>query len=120
MSYMDGFVIPVPKGNKQAYVDMATMAAPLFLEHGATRVVECWGDDIKEGKINDFRTCVIAEEDEEVVFSWIEWPSKEARDAGMEKVIADDRMKAQEGQEIPFAGARMVYGGFSVLLDKSA
>lgn len=118
MSYMDGFVIPVPKANRQAYTDIATKAAPIFLEHGATRVVECWGDDIKPGKTNDFRTAVIAEEEEEVVFSWIEWPSKAARDAGMEKVMADERMKPEEGQDMPFAGARLIYGGFSVLLDE--
>jgi uncharacterized protein YbaA (DUF1428 family) len=120
MSYMDGFVVPVPKGNRQAYKEIAAMAAPIFLEHGATRVVECWGDDIKEGKINDFRTCVIAEEGEQVVFSWIEWPSKAVRDAGVEKVMADERMKPKEGQAMPFSGARMVYGGFAVLLDERA
>lgn len=119
MSYVDGFVVPVPGGNKQAYKDMAAMAAPIFIEYGATRVVECWGDDIKQGKINDFRTSVIAEEGEEVVFSWIEWPSKDVRDAGMAKVMADERMKPKEG-EMPFSGARMIYGGFSVLLDERA
>ena len=76
MAYMDGFVIPVPKGNRQAYRDLAAMAAPIFIEHGAIRVVECWGDDIKPGKVNDFRTAVMAEEGEEVVFSWIEWPTR--------------------------------------------
>lgn len=118
MSYMDGFVIPVPGGNKQAYKEMAAMAATVFLEHGATRVVECWGDDIQDGKVNDFRTSVIAEEGEEVVFSWIEWPSKAARDAGVAKVMADDRMKPPG--EIPFSGARMVHGGFTVLVDEKA
>lgn len=120
MSYMDGFVVPVPKGNRQAYKDVAAYAAPIFIEHGATRVVECWGDDIKEGKVNDFRTAVIAEEGEEVVFSWIEWPSKEVRDAGMAKVMEDERMKPQEGQGMPFSGQRMIFGGFSVLLDERA
>ena len=120
MSYMDGFVVPVPKGNKQAYIDAAAFAAPIFMEHGATRVVECWGDDIQKGKINDFRTSVIAEDDEEVVFSWIEWPSKEVRDAGMAKVMADERMKPQEVHPVPFSGQRMIYGGFSVLLDERA
>jgi uncharacterized protein YbaA (DUF1428 family) len=120
MSYMDGFVIPVPRGNKQAYKDLAAIAAPVFIEHGAIRVVECWGDDIKPGKVNDFRTCVIAEAGEEVVFSWIEWPSKEARDAGHEKVMADQRMKPEEERGMPFAGARLVYGGFTVLLDERA
>lgn len=120
MSYMDGFVIPVPKGNRQAYKDMAAMMAPIFLEHGATRVVECWGDDIRRGKVNDFRTSVIAEEGEEVVFSWIEWPSKEVRDAGSAKVMADERMKPKAGQEMPFSGARLIYGGFAVLVDERA
>jgi uncharacterized protein YbaA (DUF1428 family) len=120
MSYMDGFVIPVPKGNKPAYKDMAAIAAPIFLEHGATRVVECWGDDIKPGKVNDFRTSVIAEEGENVVFSWIEWPSKEVRDAGSAKVMADERMKPKDGQEMPFSGARLIYGGFAVLVDERA
>ncbi|SCW67848.1 Uncharacterized conserved protein YbaA, DUF1428 family [Sphingobium faniae] len=120
MSYMDGFVIPVPKGSRQAYKDMAATAAPIFLEHGAVRVVECWGDDIKVGKVNDFRTCVIAEEGEEIVFSWIEWPSKEVRDAGMARVMDDERMKPPEGQNMPFSGQRMIYGGFSVLLDERA
>src|SRR6218665_3218418 len=80
MAYMDGFVIPVPKGNKERYREVAAYAAPIFIEHGALRIVECWGSDVKIGKTNDFRTAVIAEEDEEVVFSWIEWPDKATRD----------------------------------------
>lgn len=116
MSYMDGFLIPVPNGNRQAYIDMAAKAAPIFIEHGATRVVETWNDDIPAGKINDFRTAVIAEEDEGVVFSWVEWPSKEARVAGMEKVMKDERMQSGE---IPFSGARMIYGGFTTVVDHS-
>ncbi|RJG55764.1 DUF1428 domain-containing protein [Sphingobium terrigena] len=120
MAYMDGFVIPVPKGNKQAYIDIAAKMAPIFIEYGATRVVECWGDDIKPGKVNDFRTAVIAEEAEEVVFSWIEWPDKETRDAGSAKMMADERMKPEEGQDMPFSGARLIYGGFAVLVDEKA
>ena len=120
MAYMDGFVIPVPKGNRQAYRDLSAMAAPIFIEHGAIRVVECWGDDIKPGKVNDFRTAVMAEEGEEVVFSWIEWPDKETRDAGSAKVMADERMKPEDGQDMPFSGARLIYGGFSVLVDEKA
>lgn len=115
MSYIDGFVIPVPNGNKQAYVDMATKAAPVFIEHGATRVVETWSDDIQAGKVNDFRTAVIAEEAESVVFSWIEWPDKQTRDAGMAKVMADERM--QPDGDMPFSGPRLIYGGFATLVD---
>lgn len=117
MSYMDGFVVPVPKGNKERYREVAAYAADIFIEHGALRVVECWADDVKPGKTNDFRTAVIAEDEEEVVFSWIEWPDKQSRDAGSAKVMADPRMQPQEGEEMPFSGKRMIYGGFAVLLD---
>ena len=118
MSYIDGFVVPVPKGNKERYQELAARAAPIFLEHGALRMVECWGNDVPVGKVNDFRTSVIAEEGEDVVFSWIEWPDKATRDAGQEKVMHDPRM--QEDGEPPFSGARMIYGGFDVMLDQKA
>ncbi|MEO8722368.1 MAG: DUF1428 domain-containing protein [Sphingobium sp.] len=118
MAYIDGFVVPVPADNKQAYVAMAQKAAPLFQEHGAIRFVECWGDDVPTGKVNDFRTAVIAEPNEAVVFSWIEWPDKSTRDAGMAKVMADERMKPDG--DLPFSGARMIYGGFAAVVDTSA
>ena len=116
MSYVDGFVIPVPADGKQAYLDMATKAAPIFKEYGATRVVECWGDDVPDGKVTDFKGAVKAREAENIVFSWIEWPSKEVRDAGMAKVMADDRMGP--GGDMPFDGTRMIYGGFAPMLDQ--
>ena len=116
MSYVDGFVIPVPANGKQAYLDMATKAAPIFRQHGATRVVECWGDDVPDGKVTDFKGAVKAEEGETVVFSWVEWPSKEARDAGMAKVMADTSM--QPGDVMPFDGKRLIYGGFAIMLDQ--
>tara|TARA_R100001377_G_scaffold82792_3_gene63530 strand:+ start:1252 stop:1614 length:363 start_codon:yes stop_codon:yes gene_type:complete len=119
MSYIEGFVIPVPKRNLQAYLEVAKRAAPVFLEYGALRVVETWADDIKPGKTNDFRTAVLAEAEEDVVFSWIEWPSKQVRDAGNEKAMTDSRMQI-EGGEYPFSGARLIYGGFAPILDVSA
>ena len=119
MAYMEGFVIPVPRGNKEAYRALAAKAAPIFIEYGATRIVECWGDDIKPGKVNDFRSAVIAEEGEEVVFSWIEWPSREIRDGAHGKIMADERMQPEDG-DMPFVGARLIYGGFSVLVDERA
>ena len=115
MGYIDGFVIPVPKGKKEAYRETASKAAPIFMEHGATRVVECWGDDVPDGKITDFRRAVKAGAEENIVFSWIVWPSKAVRDAGMKKVMEDPRM--QSGGDMPFDMQRMIVGGFEILLD---
>lgn len=115
MSYIDGFVIPVPLEKKEAYFEMARMAKAIYLECGAIRVVEAWQDDLQKGKINDFRTAVIAEENEGVVFSWIEWPDKATRDAGNQKIMTDHRMEMPDG--MPFSGARLIFGGFSVFSD---
>lgn len=115
MNYVDGFVVAVPAANKQAYLDQARKALPLFKEFGATRHVECWGDDVPDGKLTDFRRAVKAEEGEAVVFSWVEWPSKEVRDAGMKKMMEDPRM--QELGDMPFDGKRMIFGGFQPILD---
>ena len=115
MSYIDGFVIPVPAANKEAYRRMAEMAAAVFKEHGATRIVECWGDDVPDGKVTDFRRAVKAEPGENVVFSWIAWPSKAVRDAGMKRVMEDARMRP--GPDMPFDGRRLIFGGFETLFD---
>jgi len=114
MSYIDGFVVPVPTNKKQAYRDMAAKAAAVFREYGATQIVECWGDDVPDGKVTDFKRAVKAEAGESVVFSWIVWPSKAVRDAGNEKMKNDPRMKPTD---MPFDGQRMIYGGFEVLLE---
>ncbi|MBH3073473.1 DUF1428 domain-containing protein [Serratia ureilytica] len=114
MKYVDGFVVAVPAANKEAYHRLAA-AAPLFKEFGATRIVECWGDDVPDGKLTDFRGAVKAQEDEVVVFSWIEYPSKAVRDAANEKMMNDPRMKALG--EMPFDGKRMIFGGFAPILD---
>ena len=118
MSYIDGFVIPVPNGKKEAYRKLASEAAPIFMEYGATQVVECWGDDVPDGKVTDFKRAVQAQPGETVVFSWIVWPSKAARDEGNKKAMQDPRM--QPGPEMPFDGKRMIYGGFEPLLDTGA
>ena len=116
MKYVEGFVAAVPAANKEIYRKHAAEAAPLFKEFGATRVVECWGDDIPEGKVTDFRGAVKAKDGEVVVFSWIEYPSKEVRDAANAKILSDPRMKAM-GDQMPFDGKRMIFGGFVPILD---
>lgn len=114
MSYVDGFVVAVPAANKQAYLDHARMAVPIFKEFGVLRMVECWGDDVPDGKVTDFKGAVKAKPDEVVVFSWIEWPSKTVRDAGMKRMMEDPRMR---DMQMPFDGQRMIYGGFQPILD---
>jgi uncharacterized protein YbaA (DUF1428 family) len=117
MGYADGFVVPVPDGNKEAYREMAAKASVVFREYGATRVVEAWGDDLPNGEVTDFRRAVKAEAGENVVFSWVEWPSREARDEGWAKVMADERMKPDH-DNMPFDGKRMFWGGFAPIIDQ--
>ncbi|WP_241211777.1 MULTISPECIES: DUF1428 domain-containing protein [Sphingomonas] len=114
--YVDGFLIPVAPDQKDAFFDLARRAAPVFLEHGATRVVEAWGDDLPDGKVTDFNRATKVTDGEKVVFAWIEWPSKEVRDAGQAKVMADARM--QDPGTVPFDGKRMIFGGFLPILDQ--
>ena len=115
-AYVDGFVLPVRNGNRQAYHDLAAKAAAKFQEYGATRVVEAWGDDVPDGRITDYRRSVKQEEGEQIVYSWIEWPDKATRVAGWEKVMADERMKPDH-DKMPFDGQRMFWGGFEVIVD---
>ena len=117
MGYADGYLIAVPNENKEAYRAMAAKAAEVFQDYGATRVVETWADDVPDGKVTDFKGAVKAKDGEAVVYSWVEWPSKEARVEGWKKVMADERMKP-DGSKTPFDGQRMVYGGFAPLLDE--
>lgn len=115
MSYIDGFVIAVPKANKTNFTDHANIADPVFMELGALRVLECWEDDVPDGKVTDFRRAVQATEDEAVVFSWIEWPDKATRDSAMEKMMSnmnDDPRMNPEKNPMPFDGKRMIFGGF--------
>lgn len=123
MAYIDGFVIAVPKANKDKFIEHARMGDQVFMDYGATRILECWQDDVPEGKQTDFFRAVECKEDEAVVFSWIEWPDKEARDAGMAKVMdkmnTDPRMDPEKNP-MPFDGARMIYGGFSPVVTLEA
>lgn len=117
MRYVDGFVVAVLAANKQKYVDLATRASAVFKDYGATRVVECWGDDVPTGKLTDFYGAVKAEPGEIVVFSWIEYPSREARDRVNQEAMKDPRMSGMEA-DMPFDGKRMIFGGFVPLLDE--
>ena len=111
-SYVEGFLLAVPTANKEAYLRFATEGAKLFKEHGATELVECWGDDVPEGKLTSMPMAVQRKDDETVVFSWVVWPSREARDAGMKAIMDDPRCP----KEMPFDGKRLIYGGFRVLV----
>ncbi|HEX7856406.1 MAG TPA: DUF1428 domain-containing protein [Sphingobium sp.] len=116
MTYVDGFVIAVPTANRQKFIDHAEHFDALFLEMGATRILECWGDDVPDGKITDFRGAVKATEEETVAFSWVEWPDKATRDAAfktMEERMKTDERFSQEKHPMPFDGMRMIFGGFS-------
>lgn len=120
MSYIDGVILAVPTDNKQRFIEHAETADSVFLELGAVRVMECWGDDVPKGKVNDFYGAVQAQEGETVVFSWIEWPDKATRDAAMgqmEELMKTDPRMNPEQNPMPFDGMRLIYGGFSPVLD---
>ena len=116
MAYIDGIVIPVPRANAQAYREMAEMAAPIFLEHGALQVIESWGEDVPHGKLTDFHRAVAAGPDDDIVFSLIVWPSREARDAVIASAQQDPRFAGMIEQQV-FDARRMIFGGFTQLLD---
>ena len=116
MPYVDGFVMAVPTANKDKFIAHANSGDGVFIRHGATRVLECWGDDVPDGKLTDFRRAVQATPEETVVFSWIEWPDKATRDAGMEKVMKDPEMDPAKNP-MPFDGKRMIYGGFAPIVE---
>jgi uncharacterized protein YbaA (DUF1428 family) len=117
MSYIDGMVIPVTTSRQAEYRKTAQEWHLVLKEYGATRIVECWGDDVPDGKVTDFKRAVQAEPTETVVFTWIEWPSKAVRDAGNEKMRTDPRIKMTG--DMPFNLQRMIYGGFEVMLDSA-
>jgi uncharacterized protein YbaA (DUF1428 family) len=114
--YTDGYLLAVPADKKDAYRELAQKAAAIFQEYGANRVVEAWGDDVPDGKVTDFKGAVKATGDEAIVYSWVEWPSKEVRDLAWPKIMEDERMKAASN-DMPFDGQRMIWGGFAPILD---
>jgi uncharacterized protein YbaA (DUF1428 family) len=116
MSYVDGFVLAVPKQNMDAYKAMAQMAGVVWKEHGALAYVECWGDDVPYGELTSFPRSVQAKDDEVVVFAWVVYESREKRDAVNAKVMQDPRLK-QDPAQMPFDGKRMIYGGFKSFIE---
>lgn len=117
MSYVDGFVAAVPTANEEQYIAHVEIAAEMFKEYGALKVVEAWGSDVPDGEVTSFPMAVKAKDDETVVFSWVIWPSKQVRDDGWQKIMNDPRMNP-ENNPMPFDGKRIIYGGFDVILDK--
>ena len=116
MTYVDGFVAAVPTAKKAAFLEHAQKAAEVLRRHGALKTVETWGDDVPDGEVTSFPMAVKCKPDETVVFSWILWPSKEARNAGMQKIMADPDMQP-DVNPMPFDGQRRIFGGFTVLLE---
>jgi uncharacterized protein YbaA (DUF1428 family) len=117
MSYIDGFVLAVPKANKEIYIQHALEAAKVFKKHGALGLVECWGDDVPDGELTSFPMAVKCKENEVVCFSWMTWPSKEVRDAGMELAMKDPWF-ASDLNQMPFDGKRMIFGGFNIIVNE--
>lgn len=111
--YVQGFLIPVPEGKKEAYREMAAKAADKFAEYGVTEILEGWEEDVTDGKVTDFRMAVKAEPGEKIVFSWMVWPDKATCDAAHDKMMNDEFFES--AGEMPFDGMRMIWGGFSPL-----
>ena len=119
MTYFDGFVAPVPKANKDAYLKFNQAMAPFLKEAGVGRFVEAWANDVPDGKLTDFRKSVDAKDDEDVVFAFFEYDSKETRDAATEKMRNDERMK-ELGASMPFDGKRLIFGGFDAIVEEGS
>ena len=116
MSYVDGFVLAVPKANLEDYKKMATQAGAIWKEYGALAYVECIGDDVPYGELTSFPRAVQAKDDEVVVFAWVVYENRQSRDAVMAKIMADERLKA-DWPTMPFDGKRMIFGGFQPFIE---
>jgi uncharacterized protein YbaA (DUF1428 family) len=116
MPYVDGFLVAVPKAKIEAYKEVATLAGKVWMEHGALSFVECVADDVPNGELTSFPRAVMLKDDEVVVFSWITYASRAARDEINKKVMEDPRLKAQM-EDMPFDGKRMIYGGFQSVVE---
>jgi uncharacterized protein YbaA (DUF1428 family) len=117
MEYVDGFIVPVPKKNVAAYRRIAQKAGKIWREHGALAYRECVADDVKVGKLTSFPRSVKIKRGETVVFSWIVYKSRKHRDAVNAKVMNDPRIANMGPEMMPFDGKRMIYGGFTTMVD---
>jgi len=116
MPYVDGFLVAVPKDKIEAYKAVATLAGKVWMEHGALSFVECMADDVSVGELTSFPRAVHLKDDEVVMFSWITYASRAARDEINKKVMADPRLTGQM-EDMPFDGKRMIYGGFQSIVE---
>jgi uncharacterized protein YbaA (DUF1428 family) len=115
MTYVDGMIAAVPTQSREAYRRYAEALAGLFKQHGALELVDCWGDDVPEGRTTSFPMAVKLQDGETVVFSWVLWPSREVRERGWKEIMNDPRMRS-DVNPMPFDGKRMIYGGFEVIV----
>lgn len=118
MGYVDGYVLAVPTANKDEYIKLAELSAAVFKDNGALSVVENWADDVPPGELTSLPMAVKCEADEVVVFSWITWPSRAARDAGNEAAMKDPRFADWDMSKMPFDGKRMIFGGFETIVSQ--
>ncbi len=119
MTYVSGYLLAVPTANKDAYLALARKAGPVFKKYGATRVVENWGVDVPDGKVTSFPMAAKAEEGETIVFSWMEWPSKEVADKGIKSAMEDPDLAGDDpANAMPFDGMRMMWGGFEMIYEE--
>ncbi|MGN6059136.1 MAG: DUF1428 domain-containing protein, partial [Sphingomicrobium sp.] len=119
MTYFEGFILPVPEANRDAFVNHANEVAARLRETGVRRQVEAWDSDVPEGKVTDFRKAVDAKTDEKVVFAWFEYPDRATRDAANEKMMADPRME-EMSKDVPFDAKRMILGGFEAIVEEGS
>ena len=115
--YVDGFVVPVPKKNLDAYRRMAKKVGKLYMGLGALQYTECVADDVKPGKLTSFPQAVKLKSDEVVVFSWVVFKSRKHRDSVNAKVVKDPIFAGMDMKSIPFDGKRMFFGGFKSMLE---
>lgn len=116
-SYVDGFMLAVPEDKKDVYLETAQTFARVMKKYGMLDYVECWQDDVPEGKINSFHTAVLRKDGEKIVFSFATWPDKATRDAGWAAMEQDPELADMTPDKMEWDGSRMIWGGFTPMLN---